>query len=528
MDLGVRVSGHENGSSPGQTELGSGFSNKQERSGFDGEDCWRSSKLSRTSSNDVFSSSSASAKTLSFHQGIPLLRSTTIDPRKGQEHMLSFSSTSDKSDVSPYLQYCRNSGYGLGGMMNTSNMHGNLLTGVKGPFSLTQWAELEQQALIYKYITANVPVPSSLLLSLKKSFFPYGSLPPNSFGWGSFHLGFSGGNMDPEPGRCRRTDGKKWRCSRDAVPDQKYCERHINRGRHRSRKPVEGQNGHNTNAAAASAAASTAAAVSKAAAGTSAIAMRGSDNNNSLAAAIGTHHHANNQSTDSLANRVQNSRGASVFPATINLQSKETHPKQSNNPFEFGLISSDSLLNPSHKQASYANSSKGFGSYLDFSNQAKHVGNHHNDDSWPEELKSDWTQLSMSIPMAPSSPVQDKLALSPLRLSREFDPAIHMGLGVNTEFLEPEKKTNNWIPISWGNNNSMGGPLGEVLNSTTNSPKFGSSPTGVLQKSTFGSLSNSSSGSSTIIGDNNNKNGDGKDPLGPTTLMNTSATAPSL
>lgn len=49
--------------------------------------------------------------------------------------------------------------------------------------------------------------------------------------------------MDPEPGRCRRTDGKKWRCSKDAVPDQKYCERHINRGRHRSRKPVEVQPG---------------------------------------------------------------------------------------------------------------------------------------------------------------------------------------------------------------------------------------------------------------------------------------------
>jgi hypothetical protein len=61
-------------------------------------------------------------------------------------------------------------------------------------------------------------------------------------GWGSFHLGFS--NNDPEPGRCRRTDGKKWRCSRDAVADQKYCERHMNRGRHRSRKPVEGQTGH--------------------------------------------------------------------------------------------------------------------------------------------------------------------------------------------------------------------------------------------------------------------------------------------
>lgn len=62
-------------------------------------------------------------------------------------------------------------------------------------------------------------------------------------GWGAFHAGFTG-NADPEPGRCRRTDGKKWRCSRDAVADQKYCERHMNRGRHRSRKPVEAHSGH--------------------------------------------------------------------------------------------------------------------------------------------------------------------------------------------------------------------------------------------------------------------------------------------
>ncbi|BAT95958.1 hypothetical protein VIGAN_08280800, partial [Vigna angularis var. angularis] len=45
--------------------------------------------------------------------------------------------------------------------------------------------------------------------------------------------------LDPEPGRCRRTDGKKWRCSREAVEGQKYCERHMHRGRNRSRKPVE-------------------------------------------------------------------------------------------------------------------------------------------------------------------------------------------------------------------------------------------------------------------------------------------------
>ena len=48
-------------------------------------------------------------------------------------------------------------------------------------------------------------------------------------------------SMEPEPGRCRRTDGKKWRCSRDVVQGHKYCERHVHRGRGRSRKPVETQ-----------------------------------------------------------------------------------------------------------------------------------------------------------------------------------------------------------------------------------------------------------------------------------------------
>lgn len=53
---------------------------------------------------------------------------------------------------------------------------------------------------------------------------------------------------DPEPGRCRRTDGKKWRCSKAAHPDSKYCERHMLRGKSRSRKPVETpRNNTNTN-----------------------------------------------------------------------------------------------------------------------------------------------------------------------------------------------------------------------------------------------------------------------------------------
>lgn len=53
------------------------------------------------------------------------------------------------------------------------------------------------------------------------------------------NLGYLVNSNDPEPRRCRRTDGKKWRCSKDAAPDQKYCERHMHRGKPRSRKPVE-------------------------------------------------------------------------------------------------------------------------------------------------------------------------------------------------------------------------------------------------------------------------------------------------
>ncbi|KAF2584093.1 hypothetical protein F2Q70_00033773 [Brassica cretica] len=255
MDLGS-VTGNVDGS-PGLKEL---RGTKQDRSGFDGEDCLQqSSKLARTIAEDKHlpSSYAAYSRPMSSHQGIPLTRSASLlssDSRR-QEHMLSFSDKpeafdfskyvgldNNKNSLSPFLHqlpppYCRTpgGGYGSGGMM--MSMQG------KGPFTLTQWAELEQQALIYKYITANVPVPSSLLISIQKSFYPYRSFPPSSFGWGTFHLGFAGGKMDPEPGRCRRTDGKKWRCSKDAVPDQKYCERHINRGRHRSRKPVEVQPG---------------------------------------------------------------------------------------------------------------------------------------------------------------------------------------------------------------------------------------------------------------------------------------------
>lgn len=112
---------------------------------------------------------------------------------------------------------------------------GGMAASVGFPFTNAQWKELERQAMIYKYMVASVPVPLDLLLNLSASSSANSSLSPLG---GEFKLRFSNGT-DPEPGRCKRTDGKKWRCSRDVAPDQKYCERHMHRGRPRSRKHVE-------------------------------------------------------------------------------------------------------------------------------------------------------------------------------------------------------------------------------------------------------------------------------------------------
>ncbi|PIN00045.1 hypothetical protein CDL12_27451 [Handroanthus impetiginosus] len=118
-------------------------------------------------------------------------------------------------------------------------------------FSLAQWQELELQALIYRYMISGAAVPHELLLHVKRSLIssspssPYYICNPLHQYYPQYQpsllqSGYWGrAAVDPEPGRCRRTDGKKWRCSRDVVVGQKYCERHMHRGRNRSRKPVE-------------------------------------------------------------------------------------------------------------------------------------------------------------------------------------------------------------------------------------------------------------------------------------------------
>ncbi|GMJ06171.1 hypothetical protein HRI_004286300 [Hibiscus trionum] len=122
-------------------------------------------------------------------------------------------------------------------------------------FTVFQLQELQLQSLIYKYMEAGLPVPNHLLLPIWKSVAgslgglhlhgsPY-QLYSGYLGCGSLHLEYKNG-VDPEPGRCRRTDGKKWRCSKEAVADHKYCERHMHRGRQRSRKLVEASQTHST------------------------------------------------------------------------------------------------------------------------------------------------------------------------------------------------------------------------------------------------------------------------------------------
>ncbi|CAA2971262.1 growth-regulating factor 1-like isoform X2 [Olea europaea var. sylvestris] len=496
---------------------GSGFFKQERRAGTTSEDEYREFKLAKT----------ASSEAMLLQERIPLLRSNSSNLSEGQQ-MLSFSSPNSQTLTLPYCQqtsssFNRNTGYGSGGI-NAASMHG-LLSGVRGPFTPSQWMELEHQALIYKYIIANVPIPSYLLNPIRKAlestcFSSFSGLRPNALGWGSFHLGFS--NTDPEPGRCRRTDGKKWRCSRDAVVDQKYCERHMNRGRHRSRKPVEGQSGHSvtgTNTTTTKLMPITSS-ISAAAV----VPGAGASNNLTL--------NRSSLEKENVDEGYQRTTGLSMLSSNTSLKdNRYSVPKKQNAYVEsscskFGLVCSDSLLNPLDRSSSFVNSNLN-----DHKSKSQHPLRQFMDEwpknpsecsavSWPDvDIQSDRTQLSISIPVvtsdfvsSTSSPVNEKLTASRLRLSPELE-ATQMGLGVGIISSEQRQRQTNWIPISW--EHSEGGPLGEVLHSTNNSkndrkntmalsrmegwdrsPCLASSPTGVLQRGAHGSLSNSSAGSS--------------------------------
>jgi hypothetical protein len=59
---------------------------------------------------------------------------------------------------------------------------------------------------------------------------PNGVCTHSKTGTGCSNLSLDKISMETEALRCRRTDGKRWRCSRDVVPYKKYCANHMYRG----------------------------------------------------------------------------------------------------------------------------------------------------------------------------------------------------------------------------------------------------------------------------------------------------------
>ncbi|KAJ8483792.1 hypothetical protein OPV22_016277 [Ensete ventricosum] len=331
-----------------------------------------------------------------------------------------------------------------------------VLARVRGPFTPTQWLELERQALIYKYIVANVAIPPSLFIPFRTSLNTFGlsSLSVGSFGsstsvgWGLYHQGYSG-NDDPEPGRCRRTDGKKWRCSREAVADQKYCERHINRGRHRSRKHVEGCTSHAAKAIPSIAPSQSVSAIQNG--GISGKLTTSQHQTESLQTNMTnccpTQFDRITMSNGNVNGHTQNSEGLSMLDSFNSRSMSYLFPvSEEHNPFkgsssetELGHMSMDSLLKPQSSS---------------FSDNISHItipmlNNQQNETHPLRRFTDDWSRNQSDH--------------SNISGSEEYD-TIDVGLGA----AAPSEASNcqpGWLPISW--ESSMAGPLGEVLNNNT-------------------------------------------------------------
>ncbi|KAJ0241614.1 Growth-regulating factor 4 [Hirschfeldia incana] len=289
-------------------------------------------------------------------------------------------------------------------------------------FSWAQWQELELQALIYRYMLAGASVPQELLLPIKKSLFhqtPLNFLQhplqhnfPHQASWY-----WGRGAMDPEPGRCKRTDGKKWRCSRDVVGGHKYCDRHIHRGRNRSRKPVETTaKTATTNAAATNAASSFV------------LGEELGHGPNNLFFSSGSSHHSSQH---------------------LHLNNHQS-------------CSSDM------KQESNNNNKRPYGAHSGFSNGRSDDGHILRPffDDWPRSTDSTSTpmssstcHLSISMPGNPSSDVSLKLSTGN---EKEEEEEANMR---NKNEREQQQSMNWWS--SGGNHNNMGGPLAEALRSAS-------------------------------------------------------------
>ncbi|EXB37752.1 hypothetical protein L484_013790 [Morus notabilis] len=324
-------------------------------------------------------------------------------------------------------------------------------------FSLAQWQELELQALIFRYMLAGAAVPPELLQPIKKSFNllhnpPYflhhPTLQPYAHHFqpaaALFQTGYWGrAAMDPEPGRCRRTDGKKWRCSRDVVVGQKYCERHMHRGRNRSRKPVE------TPTSVAGRVSGVGAASGGGGGGTLSSSSATAAGGSPLGTASGGTHFA------------LSGPSSSIDLLHLNRSSSDVSNKRE----------SKDLFEP-HNEVSGSDGKSG-----------GHILRHFFDD-WSRSLQeassmnSSTTSLSISMPGNSSSDVSLKLSTGDGDGPAQQDG--HMGRDHHPQL--------GWATV-WGASpmTPMGGPLAEALRSSNSN----SSPTSVLHQLPRGSASES-------------------------------------
>lgn len=180
-------------------------------------------------------------------QAQPLRTVPFVDSEKGQAPQNSWEKEWEKMDE-------RKKSTGDGSLSIKLGLGNSNVTSVTNPandvFTRAQLHELEHQFIILKYISAGLAVPLHLIRPIWKSVTSSFSAAdggiyhryPSFIGFSPQGFDYRNMTMDPEPGRCRRTDGKKWRCGKDVIPNQKYCERHVHRGSQRSRKHVEAPN----------------------------------------------------------------------------------------------------------------------------------------------------------------------------------------------------------------------------------------------------------------------------------------------
>ncbi|GAB4833448.1 hypothetical protein Ancab_031691 [Ancistrocladus abbreviatus] len=310
-----------------------------------------------------------------------------------------------------------------------------------GYFSLAQWQELELQALIYRHMEAGAAIPPELLHLVKKSllnspsYFLHHSLQhANNYPYYHPASGYWGrGAMDPEPGRCKRTDGKKWRCSRDVVAGQKYCERHMHRGRNRSRKPVEFPTPTTTAPAAAPA--------------SSVLGNNGGGGGDLVGRGGGTTH------TSSAAFGASAPGGGAHFTLSA------------------GSTASIDMLQLNQGSSELKHGKMGF------FDEASGDGKSNNNSRVLRCFFDDWPRSSGNTGSSPATSATCLTMSAPGNPSPDF---LKLSTGGNGEEQEARPQL-SWTTIGWaGGSNQVapvGGPLAEALRSSTNS-----SPTSVLHQ----------------------------------------------